>query len=239
MRILAVIPARGGSKGLPRKNIRLLAGKPLIAWTIEQALMVNEIDRLICSTEDEEISQIARSFGCDVPFLRPKELAGDFIPGTEVMLHAIEYFENQGEEFDTALYLQCTCPFRTSEDMKSAIEKYRQESAKSLVSVCEVEYPVNWMYTISEDGKLKGILDGSDKSPLKQRQRFAKIFRPNGAIYLSDVNMLKKTRRFINSSTGAFVMDKYHSLDIDEEYDLKIANLMCELNNKVPPKESH
>jgi len=238
MRILAVIPARGGSKGLPRKNIRLLAGKPLIAWTIEQALMVNKIDRLICSTEDEEISQIARSFGCDVPFLRPKELAGDFIPGTEVMLHAIEYFENRGKAFDTALYLQCTCPFRTSEDIKSAVEEYHKKSAESLVSVCEVEYPVNWMYTISEDGKLKSILDNPDPSPLKQRQRFAKVYRPNGAIYLSDVNMLKKTRSFVNPSTVVFVMDKYHSLDIDDEYNLQIANLMWELKNQVPPKES-
>jgi CMP-N,N'-diacetyllegionaminic acid synthase len=232
MKIFAVIPARGGSKGLPRKNIRPLGGKPLIAWTIEQALKVKEIDQLICSTDDHEIANVAQSFGCDVPFMRPKKLAGDFIPGAEVTIDAIEYFERQGERFDTALHLQCTCPFRTCEDIESAIEKYRRESAQSLVSVCALDYPLEWMYTVSEEGKLREIAGESDQSPLKQRQRFEKIFRPNGAIYLCDADLLKMKRTLINSESIAFEMTKRHSLDIDDETDLEIANLICSAERK-------
>ena len=135
-RIVAIIPARGGSKGIKRKNIRILNGKPLISYTIEQALKSKYIDRVIVSTEDLEIAEISKSFGAEVPFLRPQELAQDDTPGIEPIIHAVNYLN--GEEkyfFEYVMCLQCTCPLRKAKDIDNSIEEINKKNADALVSV--------------------------------------------------------------------------------------------------------
>ena len=156
--ILGLIPARGGSKGLPRKNIKLLLGKPLIAWTIEQALASKYLDKVVVSTDDEEIAKISKKYGAEVPFIRPKELATDKTKGIDVVLHTIRWMEENGKSYDFLMLLQSTSPLRTFEDMDKAIELLFLKKAKAIVSVCEVEHHPYWSNTLPEDGCMKNFI---------------------------------------------------------------------------------
>ncbi|MFA5093798.1 MAG: acylneuraminate cytidylyltransferase family protein [Candidatus Omnitrophota bacterium] len=229
MKILAVIPARGGSKGLNRKNIRPLAGKPLIAWTIEAALKVPRITKVICSTEDREIANFASIFGCEVPFTRPQELATDSARSGEVLMHAIEFLEHKGERYDAVMCLQCTTPLRSSEHINAAIDLFEKKISPTLVSVCEVSEPPYWMYTIGPENKLNSLI--KSEYATKQRQSQPKVFLPNGAIYISDVDNFKKTRTFYVPAPAAFVMERCDSVDIDYDIEFKLAELLMEENN--------
>ena len=225
MKVLAVIPARGGSKGLSRKNVRPFAGRPLIVWTIEAALKAGKITRLVCSTEDKEIASVASVFGCEVPFTRPEELATDKARTADVILHAVDFFEKNGERFDAVMCLQPTTPLRTAEDIDGAIELYEKKSAKSLVSVCEVSESPFWMYKIDRDGRLEKLID-SEFSGMS-RQGHPKVYIPNGAIYLIDVGSFKKSRTFYEPAPVAYVMDRKNSVDIDYELEFRFAELIA------------
>lgn len=217
---LAVIPARGGSKGVPRKNIRDLAGKPLIAWTIEEARKSKYITRVILSSEDEEIIKVAKNYGCEVPFVRPQELAADDTPGINPVLHAIE----QCPGYDYVVLLQPTSPLRTVKDIDGAIEHLLVNRAKFSVSVVEPSQNPYWMYELNKNEMIKPLLEG--KNNAIRRQELPKVFSLNGAIYIANVNLLKATKSFLTDETIGFQMSPKHSQDIDTELDFSICELI-------------
>lgn len=219
-KVIAIITARGGSKGVPRKNIKKLAGKPLIAWTIEEAQRSKYIDRLILSSEDTEIIQTAKEFGCDVPFVRPAELAQDTTRGIEPILHALQ----KSEDYDCVVLLQPTSPLRIAEDIDRTIETMIEESAPACVSVTETQESPYWMYKIEDDQLLQPLLSQTDLS--KRRQDLPSVFVLNGAVYVAEVEWLKKTKTFLTDLTVAYKMPKERSCDIDTQIDFKFCELM-------------
>ncbi|MEQ6854590.1 acylneuraminate cytidylyltransferase family protein [Lysinibacillus capsici] len=215
--ILAIIPARGGSKGVVRKNIRMFAGKPLIAWTIKEAKKSKYITRTILSSEDPEIIDIAKQHGCDVPFVRPLELAQDDTPGIAPVLHAIE----QCPGYDYVVLLQPTSPLRKIEDIDGCIEYILEQQANYCVSVSESEKSPYWMYTVNH-GNMKPLFEQSHV--IERRQDLPDVYALNGAIYVAKVDALLKERSFLTSETKAYIMSKERSLDIDTEMDF----FLCE-----------
>jgi CMP-N-acetylneuraminic acid synthetase len=227
MSVLAVIPARGGSKGIPRKNIHPLRGKPLIAWTIEEALAVPEISRLICSTDDPEIAEIAESYGCDVPFLRPASLAGDTVSGIAVLLHAIEFCRSQGENYDLLLNLQCTSPLRRATDIREALQLFvADEQAVNMVSVCQAEHSPFWMYTLDRSGRMKPLLTTENSG--ERRQELPSTYRLNGALYLAKIESFIRTQSFKEPAPRAYIMPVERSVDVDEQRDLQFIEFLLE-----------
>jgi CMP-N,N'-diacetyllegionaminic acid synthase len=229
-KILAIIPARGGSKGIPRKNIKELNGKALIAYSIEAAKKSKFIDRLIVTTEDEEIAKVSKSFGAEVPFLRPVDLAQDDTPGIKPILHAVNWFNKEGSDFNYIMCLQCTSPFRKTEQIDEAIEKLASEGADSIVSVCESEVSPHWMKKI-ENGKMRDFL--SDMPFYSRRQDIPKVYRLNGAIYLAKTELLFKLNNWYTDDTIPYVMDRITSVDIDDIFDFKFAELLVKENNNA------
>lgn len=219
MKTLALVPARGGSKGIPRKNIKLLAGKPLIAWTIEAALASRLVDAVVVSTEDEEIADIARNFGAQVPFLRPAELARDDTPGIAPVLHAL----GQLPGFDSVMLLQPTSPLRTSEDIDECILLAEKLDAPAVVSVNETDAHPYWMYRIGENQHLESLMATES---IALRQQLPPVYVLNGALYHARVNWLMRNRTFMTAETIAFVMPPQRSLDIDSLLDWKLAELL-------------
>jgi len=217
-KILAIIPARGGSKGVPRKNIRELAGKPLIAWTIEEAKKSKYIDRLILSSEDDEIIEVAKQYGCEVPFKRPIELAQDDTPGIDPVLHAIE----QCPGYDYVVLLQPTSPLRTVEDIDGCIEKLLTSDVDFCVSVTEPEKSPYWMYTLENERMVPLLPQGE---LVARRQDLPKVYALNGAVYVAKISKLFNSRSFINNNTYSYVMSPKRSIDIDSVKDFKICEL--------------
>jgi len=218
--VLAIIPARGGSKGVLRKNIRDVAGKPLIAWTIEEAKKSRFIDRLILSSEDDEIIRVAQEWGCEVPFVRPAELAQDDTPGIDPVLHAIDVLTKR---YDYVVLLQPTSPLRTVDDIDECIQKCVDADASACVSVTEPDKNPYWMYTLSGTDHLLPLLPHSET--IARRQDLPKIYALNGAVYVANIDILSNTKSFLTADTVAYLMDKERSCDIDSEFDLKIATL--------------
>lgn len=215
--ILAIIPARGGSKGIPRKNIKLLAGKPLIAWTIEAAKKSKYIDRLILSSEDEEIIQVAKEWGCEVPFKRPEEFAQDDTPGIKPVIHAINTLP---EKYDYLCLLQPTSPLRKIEHIDGCIDKCVINDADSCISVTEVDKHPYWMYKINKDERLEPLFH---EVQLTRRQDAEKVYSINGAIYFAKTDFILSEKSFTGHNTCAYLMDKNSSLDIDDVSDFQYA----------------
>ena len=212
-RVLGLIPARGGSKGLPRKNVLRLGQKPLIAWTIEAALASRRLDRLVLTSEDDEIMQVARDFGCEVPFRRPDELAADDTPGVAPVLHAL----TQLSGFDYVVVLQPTSPLRSTQDIDGAVDHCHAQAAPSCVSTVRMTKPLQWMYSTDAAGRLVPII--TDGEPMTRRQE-AEVYALNGAVYVADVEFLRESRRFVDPMTVGFVMPPERSVDVDTEMDL-------------------
>jgi CMP-N,N'-diacetyllegionaminic acid synthase len=221
--VLAVIPARGGSKGIPRKNIINLAGKPLIVWTIEAAQKSQYIDRVILSSDDDEIIAVAKKWGCEVPFRRPARLARDETPGVAPVLHALE--ELPGYEY--VVLLQPTSPLRTAEDIDSCIEQCVSKGANCCVSVTEPEKSPYWMFTIGEGCRLEPVVK-TDTIAVR-RQDLPLAYALNGAAYVADSKWLLTQRAFLTAETIAYKMPQERSLDIDTAIDLILAEIL--LNN--------
>jgi len=222
-RALALIPARGGSKGLPRKNIRILGGKPLLAWTVEEALKSGCFAEVAVSTDDQEIAAVAEDYGARVPFARPRELAMDETRGIEVILHAMDWFEENERAFDLLMLLQPTSPLRTAEDIKAAFAVFAQKQAGAVVSVCACEHPPVWTNTIGSDLCMRDFVK---KEALQNRQKFGTFYRLNGAVYLAGWNYLRRNRSFFGERTYAYIMPADRSVDIDSELDLKFAEFL-------------
>lgn len=222
-KILAIIPARGGSKGIPNKNIKLINGKPLIAHTIEEAIRSKYIDKIIVSTDDAEIAKISRQYGAEIPFMRPPHLAKDDTPGIEPIIHALNWFKSNNQEFDYVICLQCTSPFRKVEQVDEALEKLMKSNSDSIVSVCESEVSPYWMKKI-ENGEMKDFLN--DIPFYGRRQDTPKIYRLNGAIYISNIETLSKNKSWYSENTLAYIMDRESSIDIDDMIDFKFAEFL-------------
>ena len=224
MKPLVIIPARGGSKGVPKKNIKTLGGKPLIYYTIEAARAVFE-DKYICvSTDDIEIKNIVEQTGLKVPFLRPAELATDTAGTYEVLLHALNYYENLEYFPDTIILLQPTSPFRTAEHIKEAIKLYTPD-IDMVVSVKETKS--NPYFNLFEEN-VNGFLKKSKESDYTRRQDCPMVWEYNGAIYVINVESLKKLQISKFQKIKKYVMDEVSSIDIDNEIDFKFAELQKE-----------
>lgn len=224
-KILAIIPARGGSKGVPMKNIRELAGKPLIAWTIEEAKKSKYLDRLILSSEDPEIIEIAKRFECEVPFVRPSILAQDDTPGVDPLLHALEVVEG----YDYVVSLQPTSPMRNVEDIDASIEKIVATNSPACVSVTEPAHSPYWMYTLKDKEKLVPLIE--QDSLTVRRQDLPVVYALNGAIYIAEVSWFKLNKTFLTQDTVAFIMPSDRSYDIDTEDDFALCQIMMRDRN--------
>lgn len=217
-RILALIPARGGSKGIPHKNIIELCGRPLISYTIEAGLQSKYIDTVLVSTDDEEIARVSRKFGAEVPFLRPPALASDTSKTIDAVLHAIRTLGKAGRKYDVLVLLQPTEPLRTAGDIDGAVEKYFACGENALVSVSEVDDHPILMRTIEGD-RLKPLLNVSSTC---RRQDMPAYYRVNGCVYINAISELNDNTSF-NDNPVPYVMKKSHSVDIDEPADLAMA----------------
>lgn len=222
--ILGLIPARGGSKSLPRKNIRPLLGKPLIAWTIEQALASKYLDGVIVSTDDEEIAEISKKYGAEVPFMRPKELATDETKGIDVVLHAVDWIEINNKPYNLLMLLQPTSPLRTYEDIDKAIKLLFSKKAQAVVSVCEAEHHPYWSNILPQDGCMRDFIKAEIMN--KNRQELPVFYRLNGAIYLAYGGYLKEQKNFLGKKTFAYIMQQEKSIDIDNKVDFKFTEIL-------------
>ncbi|WP_299231505.1 acylneuraminate cytidylyltransferase family protein [uncultured Bacteroides sp.] len=220
MNSLVIIPARGGSKGIPGKNIKPLNGKPLIEYTIDVARGIVADSNICVSTDSQEIISIVENYGLKVPFVRPAELATDTAGTYEVLLHALNFYENQGHKFDNIILLQNTSPFRTINHVKEALELYNSE-IDMVVSVCEVSS--NPYYNCFEDGEngYLNICKGDGK--YTRRQDVPKCWEYNGAIYIINPESLKKMPLNMFTKKVKYVMDRKYSIDLDTMLDWKIA----------------
>jgi CMP-N,N'-diacetyllegionaminic acid synthase len=219
--ILALIPARGGSKGLHRKNIRQLINKPLIAWSIDQARASNLLDKIVVSTEDEEIADVARRYGADVPFLRPQELASDTAKSIDVIEHAIDFLHKGNLYFDYIALLEPTSPLRETRDIDECIRTLiSRNDAKSIVSIAKLEsgHP-DFNVVIDERSGFIRKIDGSAEFAVVRRQDLRKVYFFDGTIYCSEINSLLLTRTFYHDATLAYPVPKWKSIEIDDMSD--------------------
>jgi CMP-N-acetylneuraminic acid synthetase len=231
-RILGLVPARGGSKGIPRKNLAKVAGKPLLAWTVEAARDSASLERLVVSTEDDEIARVARECGAEVPFMRPAELARDDTPGIEPVLHALQSLRVGGYQPEWVMLLQPTSPLRTSHDIRAAIEISTRAGVDSVISVCEAVPPPAWLKKVRVDGSLENYFSGIEVPAVRQALPSAHAL--NGAIYLTRLDILLQRRSFYGDRPMACVMPRERSIDIDTGWDLTLADLI--LQHLVSPE---
>ena len=223
MNTLAVIPARGGSKGLPGKNILTLAGKPLIAYTIEAAQAARSVDRIVVSTDDAEIAEIARTYGAEVPFIRPDHLSNDTAIATEVCLHALEFLKQEEDyEPELAMFLQPTSPLRSSEDIDGAVELLRETGASAVVSLKEVVEHPQWMRRLDAEQRVSPLFPELEVPHV--RQGLEKAYILNGAVYVAVAGVLLENRSFHGLDTRGYVMPRERSIDIDTAIDFAIVD---------------
>jgi len=220
---LAIIPARGGRKRLPRKNILDLHGKPLISHSIEAGLNSKYIDKVVVSSDDDEILVISEKFGVNI-IKRPDELATDVSTTFDAIKHTI----NNVEKYDYIVLLQPTSPLRDSKHIDEAIELLKNKNADAVVSVCEMEHSPLWSNTLDDSLSMKNFL--TDEVLNKRSQDLEKYYRLNGAIYICETKKLLEEKSFmLKDDIFAYVMDKKSSIDIDEEIDFKMANILAEM----------
>jgi CMP-N-acetylneuraminic acid synthetase len=224
--ILAIIPARGGSKGVPRKNIREIAGKPLIAWTIETALSCDRLDRVIVSTEDEEIAKIANQYGAEIPFLRPLDIAQDDTPDLPVYQHALSWL-NEHEKYcpDIIVWLRPTVPLRVAEDIEGAIGLLTETKADCVRTVCEAEHHPYWMKQLNGD-RLLPFLKEIKVEKYYRRQLLPPVYRLNGAVDVTWRERVMENGLLYSGDVRGYVMPGERSIDLDNELDFLFADLL-------------
>lgn len=226
--MIALIPARGGSKGLPNKNIKLLNGKPLIAYTIEAALQAKEISRVIVSTDYENIKEVALEYGAEVPFLRPDSLATDSSSSLDVFRYTINRLEEEGNiVINNFVVLQPTSPLRTSKHIEEAIVLFKEKGANAVVSYCKEYHSIFWHKKIDHNGKIINIFEGNFS---KNRQEIQETYFPNGAIYVFDKNYIFSTKDY-SKDCYAYIMDRKYSIDIDTMDDFLYAEFLMKRNS--------
>lgn len=222
--MLAVIPARGGSKGVCGKNIKKLAGKPLVAYTIEAAINSSVFEKVIVSTDKKEIAEIAVSYGAEVPFLRPDDISGDLTSSDDVILHALSYYQQQGVEYEEVCKLQPTSPLRTSKHIQDAYQLLHERKADFLVSICACEHSPLWAGAIGDDLRLDNFI--SEQAKRACRQDLPTYYRLNGAIYMARTKCFYENRSFLGKNSVAYIMEQEDSVDIDSLLDFQIAEVL-------------
>jgi CMP-N-acetylneuraminic acid synthetase len=226
MRILGIIPARGGSKGVPRKNIKLLNGKPLLQYTSEIALESQYLTTVILSSDDTQIITVAKSLGIQVPFLRPEEFAKDTTPTLDVIIHALQWYQNQAIFFDAVCLLQVTSPFRTVAFLDKAVEKFITSDCDSLVSVQKVphEYNPHWTFELNPEGNLK-IATGEDQI-ISRRQELPDTYHRDGSIYIMKTEVLLQQHSLYGKSISFIESPPEFYVNIDTIADWETAEQM-------------
>ena len=232
MRILGIIPARGGSKGVPGKNIKLLGGKPLIQYTSEIALESKLLTKIVLSSDDDAIINVANNLGIEVPFKRPMNLAKDTTPTLPVIKHVIDYYKSIGEEFDAVCLLQVTSPFRTVKFLESAINKFISSGSDSLISVKEVphEYNPHWTFEVSKSGNLS--ISTGEKIIISRRQDLPKAYHRDGSIYITKTSVIEELNSLYGKSISYLESPKEFYVNIDTIQDWERAELLIENKKK-------
>lgn len=228
-RILCTINARGGSKGIPGKNVRPLGGLPLIAWSIRAALASAHLDRVIVSSDDEGILAVAREHGAETPFVRPSELARDTTPGVDPVLHAVAAMAP--EHYDYVVLLQPTSPCRAVEDVDGAVERCLDNGWPCLVGVTEMPVSPYYAFTMDAGGLMTPVIE--QKSFYTRRQDLPRTVKPNGAVYVADCAWLAKTRSYLTPQTRGYEMPRDRSWDIDEPLDFDICELILKKSGRI------
>ena len=220
MRILGIIPARGGSKGIPKKNIKLLNGKPLLAYTAEVALRSRLLSEVIVSTDDDDIMSVAKKLGVKVPFKRPVELARDDTPTIEVIFHALKWYEDQNINFDAVCLLQVTYPFRTLTFLNEAIQKFSSSDCDSLISVQKVPHIYNphWVFEANNNGNL--YLATGESEIISRRQELPDAYHRDGSIYLTSTKTLMEKHSLYGRAIGFIEspIEGYVNIDTIEDW---------------------
>lgn len=216
--VIAIIPARAGSKGLPGKNIKALCGKPLIAWSIEAGLKSKYIDELVVSTDSNEIADIARKYGANVPFIRPEYLASDTASSFTVIKHCLDYYSNLNKVFNYVALLEPTSPLREVSDIDDALSQLDNSKYRSIVSVARTESQnPAFLLRLERDNKITGYLDYEIK--IKRRQEIEDIYYLEGTIYAAETEYLLNKESFYGDQTMGYIVPKYKALEIDDIYD--------------------
>jgi N-acylneuraminate cytidylyltransferase len=225
MKILALITARKGSKRIPRKNVRLLGGKPLVKWTIDLSQSIDDINETLVSTDDEKVFEVSEKSGCLVPWLRPPELSSDEAKSVDVALHAVDWYEQNREKVDGLLLLQPTTPFRTKSAVQEGINLFQKSSGKTVLGVSKThDHP---MWTFKKDGEyLSHYFEGRGLEVRSQCLPEALVV--NGSFYLISPHLLREHRSFFGPNTLPLIIDSsQEALDIDTEWDFKLAEVIA------------
>jgi len=224
---IAIIPARGGSKRLPKKNIKQFCGKPLIVWSIEAAIEYGKFDLVIVSTDSKEIAEVATLAGAYVPFIRPASIANDAATTDDVVLHAVNWLEKvEQKEVGLVTLLQPTSPLRDASDIREAMNLYNIKNAEAVISVCELDHPIQYCNRLPEDLSMSEFLPNNVPS---RSQELSTYYRLNGAIYIFQRKYAENLRNMYSAFSYAYVMDRVKSIDIDTEYDFFIAECIKKL----------
>jgi CMP-N,N'-diacetyllegionaminic acid synthase len=225
MRILALIPARGGSKRLPGKNIRMLGGKPLIVWSIDVAKDIPEICDILVSTDDQAIAEVCKAAGAFVPWLRPVELATDTASSVDVALHALDWYEAEKGTVDGLLLLQPTSPFRTQANIQRGIELFSKHGHQPVLGVSPTHAHPMWSLKIEGDYLVPFIQDHGMEI---RSQELSPAYIVNGSFYLISPDQLRLSKSFLGRETIPLLIEsKLEALDIDTEWDYKLAEMIC------------
>ncbi|MBU1619171.1 MAG: acylneuraminate cytidylyltransferase family protein [Gammaproteobacteria bacterium] len=228
---LAIIPARAGSKRLPRKNILPLAGKPLICWTVESALAARGIDQLVVSTDDAEVVRAVAPYQSVVCLERPADLATDTANSMDVLFQVLDTLEHNGQEYDRVIWLQATSPLRQAIDIEAALSLYDEKQAKAVVSVTTCEHSPLWSNTLPDNGSMSQFIRPEVLG--LRSQDLPEYYRLNGALYIADVQLLKQHRTFFQiPGCYAYIMSALNSVDIDQQLDFDFAQFLIEKNQK-------
>ncbi len=224
-KVLAIVPARAGSKGLPGKNLAPVAGRPLLAYTIDAARAARAVERVVVTTDSPHIAAVARAYGAETPFLRPKELAGDNTPGLDPVLHAVQWLAAHESYRPWAVCcLQPTSPLREAMDIDAAFDLLVAYRADAVVSVSPALHPLQWLKRIDDTGRLHDAFDGIPF--VARRQEVPPLYTLNGAVYLARTAVLLEQRTWYTDRTYAYVMPPERALDIDTAWDLYLADLV-------------
>ena len=228
MRVLGIIPARGGSKGIPRKNIKLLGGQPVIQYTIESAKKSQFLTDIFVSTDDLEIAEVSKSAGINVPFLRPSNLALDMTPTIDVIKHVLDEFDKNGKQYDAICILQPTSPFRELGFIDKCIEKFEKSNADSLVSVLQVPHQFNphWIFEENESGSLN--ISTGEKQIIPRRQELPKAYFRDGSVYLTKVEIIRNEKKLLFGNIQFVESNKHFYCNLDTIDDWKLAEKLIQ-----------
>lgn len=233
MRVLGVIPARGGSKGIPKKNIALLCGKPLLQYTAEAALAAKRLSRVVLSTDDPEIADVGRHCGLDVPFMRPPELARDDTPTLPVLIDAVSRLEQTGQRYDAICLLQPTNPLRRGEDIDGCVALLESSGADAVVTVLPVPetYNPHWVYLEGPDGTL--CLSTGEPAPIPRRQLLPPAFHRDGSVYATRRDVLMEQQSLYGKRLKGYPMDASRHINLDSLEDWARAECMLMVGSKL------